>query len=79
MLIFLSVNGSMTPRRKSMTWPVLDETTMEMHWVATLIAAALDSAHQYNDAARLLNYGYSVTAGAPARAATSSGMSSPSP
>src|SRR5882724_2245734 len=33
-LIFLSVKGSITPRRKSVTWPVLEETTSEMHCVA---------------------------------------------
>lgn len=31
----------------------------------TLIAVVLDSAHQYNDAARLLNYGYSVVSASP--------------
>ncbi len=30
----------MTPRRKSMTCPVLEETTSEMQFAATLIAAA---------------------------------------
>lgn len=35
-----SVKGSITPRRKSVTWPVLDDTTMEIQWAATLIAAA---------------------------------------
>jgi hypothetical protein len=30
----------MTPRRNRVTWPVLDETTIEMQFVATLIAAA---------------------------------------
>jgi hypothetical protein len=35
-----SVKGSITPRRKSVTWLVLEETTMEMQLDATLIAAA---------------------------------------
>lgn len=35
-----SINGSITPRRKSVTWPVLDDTTIEIHFVATLTAAA---------------------------------------
>lgn len=35
-----SVSGSITPRRKRVTWPVLEETTMLMQSVATLTAAA---------------------------------------
>jgi len=35
-----SVSGNITPRRKRVTCPVLDDTTMEMQWAATLIAAA---------------------------------------
>jgi hypothetical protein len=35
-----SVNGIMTPRRKRVTCPVLDETTSEMHSAAIEMAAA---------------------------------------
>jgi len=35
-----SVNGNITPRRKRETWLVLDETTIAMQLLATLIAAA---------------------------------------
>ena len=35
-----SVSGSITPRRKSVTWAVLEDTTIEMQFAATLIAAA---------------------------------------
>jgi hypothetical protein len=35
-----SVSGSMTPRRKSVTWLVLEETTMAMQLAARLIPAA---------------------------------------
>jgi hypothetical protein len=39
-LRLFSVSGSITPRRNRVTWPVLEEMTMEMHCVATEIAAA---------------------------------------
>ena len=38
--IRFSVRGSITPRRKRVTWPVLEETTREMQLAATLMAAA---------------------------------------
>ena len=35
-----SVSGSITPRRKSVTWLVLDETTIAMQFAAKLMPAA---------------------------------------